>query len=69
MTYHQQVRSKRAIRSALDDVAGVGPARKRALLHAFGSVRAMREAPLADLAAVPGVGAALAKRIKDTIDG
>jgi excinuclease ABC subunit C len=68
VTYHQSVRSKRAIRSALDEVAGVGPAKKRALLRKFGSVRGMREAPLDDLAAVAGVGPALAKRIKDALD-
>jgi excinuclease ABC subunit C len=64
VTYHQKVRSRRAVRSILDDIAGVGPARKRALLRKFGSVRAMQEAPVEDLAAVGGVGAALAERIK-----
>ncbi|HEU5287600.1 MAG TPA: excinuclease ABC subunit UvrC, partial [Candidatus Limnocylindria bacterium] len=68
VTYHQKVRSKRAVRSLLDDVAGVGPAKKRALLRKFGSVRGMREAGLDDLAAVAGVGSALAKRIKDALD-
>ncbi len=68
VTYHQQLRSKRAIRSVLDDVSGVGPAKKRALLKRFGSVRGMREAPEADLAAVAGVGPALARRIKDALD-
>jgi excinuclease ABC subunit C len=68
VTYHQKLRSKRAIRSVLDDVSGVGPAKKRALLKRFGSVRGMREAPEADLAAVAGVGPALAKRIKDALD-
>jgi excinuclease ABC subunit C len=64
VTYHQKVRSRRAIRSILDDIAGVGPAKKRALLRKFGSVRAMQEAPVEELAAVGGVGAALAERIK-----
>ncbi|MEP6693061.1 MAG: excinuclease ABC subunit UvrC [Chloroflexota bacterium] len=64
VTYHQKVRSRRAIRSILDDIAGVGPARKRALLRKFGSVRAMQEAPVEELAAVGGVGPALAERIK-----
>jgi excinuclease ABC subunit C len=64
VTYHQKVRSRRAIRSILDDVAGVGPAKKRALLRKFGSVRAMQDAPVAELAAVGGVGPALAERIK-----
>ena len=59
--------ARRAIRSILDDVAGVGPARKRALLRKFGSVRAMQEAPVEDLAAVGGVGPALAERIKQAL--
>jgi excinuclease ABC subunit C len=67
VTYHQKVRSRRAVRSILDDIAGVGPARKRALLRKFGSVRAMQDAPVEDLAAVGGVGTALAERIKQAI--
>jgi excinuclease ABC subunit C len=68
VTYHQKVRAKRAVRSVLDDVEGVGPTKKRALLRRFGSVRAMREAPLSDVAAVAGVGNALAERIKQAIE-
>ena len=68
VTYHQKLRSQRAVRSVLDEVTGVGPAKKRALLKKFGSVRGMREAGEADLAAVAGVGPALAKRIKDALD-
>jgi excinuclease ABC subunit C len=67
VTYHQKVRARRAVRSILDDIAGVGPARKRALLRKFGSVRAMQDAPVEDLAAVGGVGAALAERIKSAL--
>ncbi len=67
VTYHQKVRSRRAVRSILDEIAGVGPARKRALLRKFGSVRAMQEAPVEELAAVGGVGAALAERIKQAL--
>ena len=67
VTYHQKVRSRRAVRSILDDIAGVGPARKRALLRKFGSVRAMQEAPVEELAAVGGVGTALAERIKQAL--
>ena len=48
----------------LDDVEGVGPARKRALLRQFGSVRGIREASSEQVAAVAGVGKALAERIK-----
>ena len=67
VTYHQKVRSRRAVRSILDDIAGVGPARKRALLRKFGSVRAMQDAPVEELAAVGGVGTALAERIKHAL--
>ncbi len=65
VTYHQKVRSRRAVRSILDEIAGVGPARKRALLRKFGSVRAMQEAPVEELAAV--VGATLGERIKQAL--
>ena len=68
VTYHQKVRAKRAVQSVLDDVDGVGPAKKRALLRRFGSVRGMREAPVSDLASVTGVGTALAERIKQAIE-
>ena len=68
VTYHQQVRGKQAIRSVLDEIQGVGPAKKRALLRTFGSVQAMREASESDLAAVAGVGLALAERIKQAIE-
>jgi len=67
VTYHQQLRGRAATRSVLDEIAGVGPAKKRALLQRFGSVRAMRDAPVADLATVSGVGPALAERIKQAI--
>ena len=63
ITYHRDLRSKRAIRSALDEVPGVGPARKRALLRAFGSVKRIREASVEEVAAVPGIGRGLAERV------
>jgi excinuclease ABC subunit C len=68
VTYHQQLRGKRATRSVLDEIQGVGPAKKRALLRKFGSVKGMREATEADLAGVSGVGPALAERIKQAIE-
>jgi len=67
VTYHQQLRGRRATRSVLDEIAGIGPAKKRALLRTFGSVQAMRDAPADQLAAVSGVGQALAERIKQAI--
>ena len=68
VTYHQQLRGKRAVQSVLDEIQGVGPAKKRALLRKFGSVKGMRDATEADLAGVAGVGPALAERIKQAID-
>ena len=68
VTYHQQLRGKRAMKSVLDEIQGVGPAKKRALLRKFGSVKAMQGASEADLAGVAGVGPALAERIKQAID-
>ncbi len=64
ITHHRKRRSKRAIRSVLDDITGVGPALKRALVQHFGSVAAMREATLDELTTVRGVGSSLAERIR-----
>ncbi|MEX1343581.1 MAG: excinuclease ABC subunit UvrC, partial [Candidatus Limnocylindrales bacterium] len=69
ITYHRQLRGKAATRSALDDLAGVGPARKRALLRVFGSSRALKGATTEEIAAVPGIGAGLAERIREHLDG
>jgi excinuclease ABC subunit C len=64
ITYHRNVRGKRSLRSQLDDVPGVGPARKKALLRQFGSVKAIRGASLEDLAAVPGMTRRTAEELK-----
>ncbi len=61
--FHREVRSKKRLRSALDDVAGVGPAKRRALLTTFGSVRRIGEATVEELTAVPGINAELAERV------
>ncbi len=52
VTYHRKLRSKRMIDSILDEVAGIGPARKKALVREFGSLRGIRAATKEDLAAV-----------------
>ncbi|MGI3900829.1 MAG: excinuclease ABC subunit UvrC [Janthinobacterium lividum] len=62
---HRAKRKKDITRSPLDEVTGIGPARKRALLHAFGTAKAIARASLADLEKVPGVNAATAKRVYD----
>ncbi len=56
------------MRSAFDDLPGVGPKRKRELLKVFGSIKRVREAPVEQIAAVPGIGPALAARIKATLE-
>jgi len=64
ITYHRDVRGKRALRSELDDIAGIGPGRKKALLKRFGSVRRIREASVDEVADTPGISRELAERLK-----
>ncbi len=63
--YNRQRRGKALTRSVLDDVPGIGPKRRDALLAHFSSVDELRTADLGTLAAVPGVGQAAAKAVKD----
>jgi len=63
ITYHRNRRSKGMTVSALDDVPGLGPARKKALLAKFGSVKKLRAATAEEIATVPGVGAATARAV------
>jgi excinuclease ABC subunit C len=67
VTFHRKKRSKTAFKSALDDLPGVGPKRKKALIREFGSVKKIREASVEQLAAVEGIGPALAEHIKATL--
>lgn len=55
ITFHRELRDKGMVASILDDVPGLGPKRKKALLKHFGSVKRMREATLDEIAAVPGI--------------
>ena len=68
ITYHRDLRARKAVRSAFDDLPGVGPKRKRELLKVFGSIKRVRDAPVEQIAAVPGISAALAARIKATLE-
>lgn len=63
LSYHQQRRSQRTIRSALDDIPGIGPARRRALLKHFGSVQKIKEASLEQLGQVKGLSAGAAREV------
>jgi len=62
---HRARRTKQAMANPLDEIAGVGAARKRALLAHFGSAKAVARAGLEDLQAAPGISAAMARTIHD----
>ena len=62
---HRQKRAKSMVSSPLDDVPGIGPARKRALLMHFGTAKAVRGAGLEDLEKAPGVSKTMARGIYD----
>jgi excinuclease ABC subunit C len=69
VTYHRQKRERRALHSPLDDVPGIGPARKRAILKQFGSLARVRAAEERDIAATPGIGPELARQIHARLHG
>ena len=66
---HRTRRAADITKSALDEVPGIGSARKRALLHHFGSARAVGAATLEDIKSVPGISGALAQKIHDHFRG
>jgi excinuclease ABC subunit C len=55
--------------SALDDIEGVGPKRKKALLKAFGSVKKLRAASAEEIAAVPGIPRDIAEQVAEVLGG
>jgi excinuclease ABC subunit C len=66
---HRNKRSKAITASPLDEVPGIGPARKKAMLMHFGTARAVRDASLEDLARAPGVSEAVARVVYDFYHG
>jgi len=62
---HRQRRVRSLRESGLQEIAGVGPSRKRALLHHFGTLKAIERASISDLARVPGVSIETARKIYD----
>jgi excinuclease ABC subunit C len=62
---HRQKRAKNMVSSPLDEVPGIGPGRKRALLMHFGTARAVKNAALEDLEKAPGISKAMARGIYD----
>lgn len=64
ITHHRKRRQKKGLASTIEQIPGVGPARRKALLKAFGSLKGIREASEEQIAEVPGIGAELAAVIK-----
>jgi excinuclease ABC subunit C len=64
VTFHRQRRAKSSLKSSLDDVPGVGPKRRKQLIRHFGSLRAVKEATVEEIAAVDGISSSLAEQIK-----
>jgi len=67
ISYHHKLRRKGFITSALDNIPGIGPKRRRALLKKFGSVKAIKEAPLEELSQTEGITPALARKVKEQL--
>jgi len=65
ITYNRNIRSKKGIRSALDDVPGIGPTKKKQLMKQFGSVKAIRAADLPEIEAV--IGKAAGRVVKENL--
>ncbi|WP_038039004.1 excinuclease ABC subunit UvrC [Thermorudis peleae] len=69
ITFHRKRRAKSTIASVLDEIPGIGPRRRRALLREFGSVEGIRQASVEEIANVPGMTRALAEQVKAELGG
>jgi excinuclease ABC subunit C len=67
LTYHRKLRDKRINASAIEEIPGIGPRRKRLLLRTFGSIEGIRRATIEELAAVPTMTKAMAIRVNDAL--
>ncbi|MBO4458817.1 MAG: excinuclease ABC subunit UvrC [Butyrivibrio sp.] len=63
--YHRSLRSKAQVKSSLDDIPGIGPSRRRALMKHFKSIEDIKNASIEELSEVPGIPENVAKKIKD----
>ncbi len=68
LTYHRRLRLKRIRESVLDEIEGIGEKRKKILLEHFGSVARLKRTATEELAAVPGIGPAMAATIKKVLE-
>lgn len=69
ITHHRKLRSQQTLYSALDRIPGIGGVRKRALLRAFGSIKRIEQATLADILKVPSMNEKLAQQVLDALRG
>ncbi len=67
ITYHRKLRSQRTFKSVLDEIPGIGPKRKQALMKHFGSVKAMSAASIEELSALEGMTRDAAEKLKEYI--
>lgn len=67
ISHHRQIRERRGLASRLDEIPGIGPARRRALLKAFADLEGIRRASLEELTRVPGINRNLAARLKQDL--
>ncbi|HEY5135416.1 MAG TPA: excinuclease ABC subunit UvrC [Candidatus Nanopelagicales bacterium] len=67
ISYQRQKRGKRMVESILDDVPGLGEARKKAVLRQFGSLKRLRAATVEELSSVPGIGPTVAQAVVDAL--
>jgi len=65
ITFHRKIRDKRMTGSALEEVPGIGPRRRRMLLRMFGSVEGIRRASVEELSAVPTMTKRLAEQVRE----
>jgi excinuclease ABC subunit C len=67
ITYHRKLRDRQGMRSVLEEIPGIGPQRRRALLERFGSVDGIRQASVEDLIAVPGMNRRAAEQVLENL--
>ncbi len=68
LQYNKNLRRKRMQKSVIDELEGVGPVRKKALIKAFGSAKKLKEASVEEIAQVKGIGPNLAEKIKKQLE-
>ena len=67
IAYHKGLRRSQSLSSVLEEIPGVGPKRRRALLKRFGSLDAIRQASLNDLASVQGMNESVARKVREAL--